>query len=253
MAGETRGRLVLSIDLELVTRAGSLEYQRQLDAVASQLTEALAQHHLPATIAVADPLHSAATEQIAASPLGHEIAILGDASWVGRGAGRERFGRELDRRIHKARKAGLHVTSLALRNVDLTENYDLLTKHALTAIRLGHATAPAQAPLLRFGMWQMPVSLALPHTPRWFQSTVRLAKKTLRNAVQSGGIAHLAIDAGRLAEGEAVRLVEVLRVLALAGEWQQAGRLEVLTLQQLVSNLDRPEAAAPQRSILRAA
>ncbi len=253
MAGETRGRLVLSIDLELVTRAGSLEYQRQLDAVTVQLTEALALHHLPATMAVADPLHSAATEQITASPLGHEIAILGDASWVGRGAGRERFSRELDRRIHKARKAGLHITSLALRNVDLAENFDLLARHAMTAIRLGHVVSPAQPPVLRSGMWQMPVSLALPHTPRWFQSTAGFAKKTLRNAVQNGGIAHLAIDAGRLAEGEAVRLVEVLRVLAIAGELQQAGRLEVLTLQQLASSLDRPEAIAPQRSILRAA
>jgi hypothetical protein len=253
--GESRGRLVTSIDLELLTRAGSLEHQRQLDHVAGRLLDALDRLQLPATIAVADPLHSAATDAILASPVGHELAVLGDATWVGRGAGRERFARELDRRCHGAKAAGLRVSSLVLRQAELGENFDLLARHAITAIRAPSlASAPLRQPhLLRLGTWQMPVTLALPCKPRWYQSVPSIVRKLLKHAAQAGEVVHLAIDAGQLAEHEPHKIVEIERILALAAQLRDSGHLEVRTLQSLAKALDPPHELAPLHSILRAA
>ena len=67
---------------------------------------------LPMTWAVSDPAHSAATSLILQSAIDHELAILGDANWIGPTAGRTRFARELVRRVSQARATGLEVTSL---------------------------------------------------------------------------------------------------------------------------------------------
>jgi hypothetical protein len=249
------GRLVISVDLELAAHAGSLEHQRKLELVTSHLADLLGRQQLPATFAVADPRHSAASEIILASRTRHEVAILGDASWVGRGAGRERFGRELERRIHSARTAGIQISSLALRDVELAENFDLLVKHQITAIRqnAGGGDSDDQPQLLRFGMWQMPVNFRLPRQPGWFRGNVSAGKRALAKAVNSGSAFLLAIDAGNLAEGDPARLAEVERLLHHAAELRQAQQLEVVSLQQLTSGLERPSAGAPLRSILRAA
>jgi hypothetical protein len=247
------GRLVISVDLELAAHAGSLEQQRKLELVTSHLTDLLTRQQMPATFAVADPRHSAASEAILASRVGHEVAILGDASWVGRGAGRERFARELERRIHSARSAGMQISSLLLRQVELAENFDLLVKHQITAIRPGASRDADQPELLRFGMWQMPVHLRLPRKAGWFASNVSVAKRGLASAVKNAGVFHLAIDAGQLAEGDTAKLSEVERILAQAAELRSSEQLEILSLQQLADRLDRPSDSAPLRSILRAA
>jgi hypothetical protein len=247
-------RLVISVDLELAAHAGSLEHQRKLELVASHLTDLLSRQQMPATFAVADPHHSAASEIILASRVGHEVAILGDVSWVGRGAGRERFARELERRIHSARSAGMQISSLVLRDVELAENFDLLVKHQIAAIRPAASRDSADQPqLLRHGMWQVPAHLRLPRKAGWFASNVSLAKRGLAGAAKSAGVFHLAIDAGQLAEGDTAKLSEVERILAHAAELRASQQLEILSLQQLADRLDRPAGAAPLRSILRAA
>lgn len=255
MQGESRGQLVVSIDLELLTRAGSLKHERQLDLVTDRLLALLQQHRLTATIAVADPVHSAATDAILSSDPSHEIAVLGDASWVGRGAGRERFGRELDRRFHSARAAGLTVSSLLLRQVDLSENFDLLTKHTITSIRtIANGSGVLHQPQrLRLGMWQMPVALTLPHKPNWFRSTVAAAWKLLKRTVQAKEVLHLAIDAGQLAESDTPKWCEIERIFALIAQLRDAGRLEVTTLQALALSLTRPGDAPAMHSVQRAA
>jgi hypothetical protein len=174
---------------------------------------------------------------------------------VGRGAGRDRFGRELDRRFNSARSAGLQVTSLVLRQVDLGENFDLLMQHAITAIRTTASVSGLvrQPQLLRFGMWQMPVALTLPHKSSWFQSTVATAWKLLKRAAQHKEVVQLAIDAGQLAESDAPQWGEIERTLALIGPLREAGLLEVSTLQNQARTLARPADALPLHSILRAA
>lgn len=253
MASDAGGQFVLTIDLELLERAGSYEHERQLDLMTRRLLELLHAYQLPATFAVADPLHSAATELVTSSDLGHELAVLGDASWIGRGAGRERFGRELDRRFHSAQAAGLTVTSLVLRNVELAENLDLLQPHPITAVRSAAASAMAQPQLLRSGVWQMPVTYALPAKARWFYRPARVARRWLDRAARSGSIMHLSIDAGRLVETQPCRLRDVESVLSHAARLCESGKLEVQTLAGLSRQLARPADTVALHSILRAA
>src|SRR2546423_13638418 len=127
--GDWVGMLVLSIDLELEPDRHDRQVERQLDLVRSELialTEAAA---IPATWAVADPMLSAATESILAAQCGHEIAVLGDQAWLGPGCGHDRLARELTRRFTIPRKAGIPVSTLALRNVEHVGDLDLLLKH----------------------------------------------------------------------------------------------------------------------------
>jgi hypothetical protein len=133
----------------------------------------------------------------------------------------------------------------------LAENLDLLVKHQITAIRQV-STAIAE-PQLRFGLWHLPVSFSLPRTAGWFTSNVAAAKRALAKTIANAGVFHLAIDAGRLAEGDPAKLGEVERILDHAAELRAAQQLEVLSLHQLAERLDRPSDGAPLRSILRAA
>lgn len=254
MAWESRGQFVLSIDLELLARAGSLEHQRQLDLLTGRLLNLLDRHQVPATFAVADPVHSAATEAILSSSR-HEVAILGDATWVGRGAGRERFGRELERRFQSALASGLDVSSLVLRQVELGENFDLLMKQPISAIRSAGLQRGLlnQPQLLRFGMWQMPVTLSWPQTSRWFHRPLSVARKLLRQATRRGEVMHVAFDAGQFIESDQPKLGDIERLIAAVAALRDAHHIDVATLQTLGRTLDRPHDTTPLRSILRAA
>ena len=257
MTVQSLGQLVVSIDLELNDHASSVAHQRRLDTLAGALRQSLATHQIPATIAVSDPVHSAATELFAQSSLPHEIAILGEPSWVGRGAGRERFGRELQRRFQSARAAGLAATSLVLRQVELAENFDLLVKNGVTAIRSDRPVAPSPLPQpqwLRFGLWQVPTSTTLPaNRSWWFASPARSACRQLRQAAASRTVFHLRVDGGQLAESDSPPLHDLERVLDQAARLRDAGQLVATTMQLLAEGLERPQDTAPLHSILRAA
>ena len=89
-----------------------------LETVTAELAERLARYNLPASWAVADPAVSAATERLLHAGAAHEIAILGDRSWVGREAGRARFARELARRVTR----GVPPASRYRRSCSVTRN-----------------------------------------------------------------------------------------------------------------------------------
>src|SRR5262245_23352777 len=124
--GRDVGKVVVSIDLELDLHHHDGRFDRRLDELRSRLIEITRSAGIPATWAVADPMLSAATEQILAADSRHEIAVLGDQAWLGPGCGRARLARELARRISAPRKNGLPVSTLALRNVAQVIDRDLL-------------------------------------------------------------------------------------------------------------------------------
>lgn len=257
MAGPASGQLVVSIDLELENLSHSLAKQKSLDALTSQLVAELGARQMPATFAVADPVLSAATDTITQSAGGHELAVLADATWAGPGAGRERFARELARRFDSARAAGLNVSTLALRHLEMEEHFDLLPKNAISAVRTDPVSRrglllPPQ--VLRFGVWQLTASLRLPQSARWWLGgSESAARGLLKQAVKQGHIVHLLIDAPQLLENEGASLRSLQRTLNLAAKLRDAGELEIATLQSVTANLSRPRHAAALRSILRAA
>lgn len=255
MAGEHAAKLVISIDLELPAPTGSLAQQRQLDSATRHLLKLLDQAQVAATIAVSDPIHSAATELVLASQMRHEIGVLGDATWVGPSAGRERFARELERRVGAARAAGHDIRSLLLRGVQLGEHFDLLAAQAMAGVRMSASRhGLAQPEPLRLGIWQSPVSIDLPHRGSWWTGGLRgCVQRTLKKAACSQGTVHIAMDAGQFATRETLNLREMEQVVELAAEQRERGKLSILTLGDLVAGFGGRRGQAPMQSILRPA
>lgn len=251
--------LVVTIDLEMDLEQQARTDSRRLDAVAARLADLCDAHQIPATWGVADPALSAATETIIARGVAHEIAVLGDAAWVGIGAGRTRFARELARRVDGARTSGLSVSTLMLRNVELTESFDLLVKHEISAVRgaIGHRgpTRIAQPQMLRFGVWEVSPSIELPGRSRWFPGGGGrfAARRVIQQAIGGVSVAQLIIDGPRLAAVGEAGVAAIQNVLRFAAMKQQQGVLNIETLGSLAKKLSQPREASPVRSILRSA
>jgi hypothetical protein len=257
----TRGTLTLSVDLEHDVAHAGLGPQRALDALTGRLLDLLARYEMPATWAVADPAASAARGRIVAAGRGHEVAILGDSSWVGRAAGRGRFARELERRTARSREAGLPIQTLVLRTVLPIDHCDLAIKEGIIAARhlsaahMASCSRRLQPQTLRFGLWGFPVSVALPGTSRWWPGGggARAARLAIDLAVGEPGLAQLVVDAPQLAARgpSALRVLE--RVLQHAERRRRHGLLDVATLGATASRLVRENHGQPSRSILRPA
>lgn len=249
--------LSISVDLEPDHVGTSVTEQRALDEVSLALVELFARHRLSATWGVADPAVSGIRPQLEAPRVGHELAVLGDARWVGSAAGRSRFGRELVRRVSHARAEGLDVACLSLREPLPLEHADLVIKEGLLAIRQPLESASQRTvQKVRFGLWGFTAHAALPGTSRWFPGGggLRGAKLAIDRAIADQAPAHLAIDASRLAERGPATMRIIERVLAHAARRRDANLIQVLTLGTIVRRLAGDNVAQqPARSILRPA
>ncbi|HTU26132.1 MAG TPA: hypothetical protein VMF30_12075 [Pirellulales bacterium] len=257
------GILAISVDLELdVTRHGG-DQQKSLETVGRQLAELLARHRLPATWAVADPAVSAATDRILAANPAHEIAILGDRTWVGPEADRPRFARELTRRVTRGRTAGLAISTLLLRGTDLDSHLDLAVKQGITAVARVEATPAAgwivrsrpEVSPLRFGLWQLPTQIALPsqRTWRFWRSPARQARAELAHAVREHNVFHLSISGLAAADHSRSVLRTLDRLMVDVARARESGQLVVETLTATARRLAGPRQATPARSILQPA
>jgi hypothetical protein len=252
------GTLVLSVDLEPDLEHQSSDQPARLDHVRRQLLALLADYAVPATWAVADPVHSVATDSIRSAAAGHEIAVLGDRAWLGPGCGRSRLERELTRRFDGARKAGISATTLALRNLDHVRDLDLLVDHGVTALRGSAIDAPKSsskhpAPPIRFGIWQVPAGWKIPARRGWWMPAAWSVRRGIKRAIPRQSVVHLHIDAPNLAassEGE-LRLLE--RVLRYASARRDGDHLAIRTIGEVAAQALAERAAAPSRSILRPA
>ncbi len=255
MAG---GTLLVSIDWELEIDHSDQAREQRLDAAGLRLIELTRRLRIPATWAVADPAISAATEQIQRADGLHELAVLGDRTWIGPGSGRTRTARELDRRIDRARKVGIPVTTLALRNVEPTGVLDLLHDHGVHGVRgpaLDHMSLlrKSAGSGVRLGVWQAPAAWRLPAQQQWFLPGQWSVRREIRRTIRRQGTLHLTIDAPRLVEAGDPGLVAIESALTLAATRRDAGQLAILTLGQAAEIALRERTTVPTRSILRPA
>jgi hypothetical protein len=254
--------LSLVIDAEMDAARRGMDQQVQLETVTGKLLTLLARYQLPATWAVADPAISAATDRILGVSAGHEIAVLGDCSWVGRTAGRTRFGNELQRRVTHGRAAGLDIQSLVLRDTDLEDHSDLVVKLGIQSIAVPHkspnrifrrSAGLAHVQQIRFGLWRIPVIGAWSKARRIFllgrhrglckqiaaaaalQAPVVIGVNALDLAVQRGGFSEL----DTILKGVARR--------------RDQGSFDIVTQAGLIARIAPERQAAPAHSILRPA
>jgi hypothetical protein len=253
------GVLVISVDLELPLGHCGVVEERLLDETTGKLLALCDKYRMSATWGVADPVHSAATDRVRAASVAHEIAVLGDATWVGSQAGRARFAGELSRRVLKARAAGLPISTLIPAEVVLDDHLDLVVKNGITAVRGvvdhgGRSRRTAQPHALHFGLWEFPGSLRLPGDSRWLYGGGRgiWARRGLRRAAKGRRVFHLVVDAPRLGSSGTTAVSTLERVLQYADRLRSAERLLVATLAEVSGRLSQTRHTRPSRSILRA-
>jgi len=244
------GTVVLSIDLP-AEGAGS---GRAQDALARQLFHMVESRQLAASWVPQVPDQFCLRDQLSAPDTRHDLALVGDSSWIGESAGRTRFARELAARVTVARSAHINVAAIALRDVELTDHLDLLVKHRVGMIRdQRRGAAHVQPRSIRFGVWVSPISVVVPQQNdwSWFGANWSL-RQTVRRAIQSAGVAHVAIDGARIA-GSKAALGEMDLVLAHLQRQRDRGVLAVTSLSGLGNMLMRKPNVKKASSILRAA
>lgn len=249
------GILVVSIDLELDIERRVATEQRILGEVTAELIALFDCYQLAATWAVADPVVSAATESILAGNQPHEIAVLGDHTWVGSTAGRERFSKELTRRVNGARAVGLPLSTIVLRDAPLVENHDLLIKQGIRVLR-GPVRGPSrrvfttQPRAVRFGLWEVTASCVVPTVGRWRSGGGFAACRMLGRAAARPSFTHLVVDAQGIVDVGLGGLRVVQRVLRYAAQHRDRGVLAVETLAASATRLAPRRTRSPARSIL---
>jgi hypothetical protein len=249
------GHVNITVQLDSIAGGRNLEQHQNMASVTRQLIAIMETARVPATWAVSDPAHSAATSLILKSALDHELAILGDANWVGPTAGRTRFARELVRRVTQARAAGLNVSTIVPGVATIESHIDLVVKQQITAVAgLNDQVATRQFTkprALHYRVWEVPVTTALPLQGTWFSSGKWSLWRRIRRIAKEAGSFHLLIDAAAIAalgrREESINKWLVRRISTL----RDRGLVRVETLRATAARLSDVPAVSPQRSILR--
>lgn len=230
--------LTLSIDLELEIGRTSPGDLARLDDLTPDLVDLLDAHDIVATWAVADPARSAATETITASRQAHEIAVLGDRSWLGWGAGGSRANRELARRISGAAAREIDIRTLVLHNESSFANGLNLTQLGIETIRqpIGHEVL---RPVSLIGLSKGLVlaervqRLVLPTWWNWWEAETNLTVRCRQHSLVSGRTTcHLGIDAQQLCSAGPRGLQRLATLLSEIADLRNRYGVQLLTLRQ---------------------
>lgn len=250
------GVVSLSIDLELALGRQTSQGQERLERISRSLVELLDQHAISATWGVSNPALSAATEVIRSARCRQELAVLGERFWLCDGTTPSRQAHELGRRFEGARRAGIEVSTLALREGAEHLDLNLLLDHRITAVR-GPAVRATSEELhhrmgaMRYGVWQVPAPITFPLGGAWWQAEPYALRRLLQEATRGGNL-HLVLDAGTMAESADLGLSAVAATLQRLGKMLGRGILRSATLRDLAEQDLLRRASRPSRSVLAA-
>lgn len=255
---------IISVDVGRLLSTQDANAQQNLHRAADELHALSSELGLSVTWGISEPFLSPLVDRICSASgaaSSHEIAFRLDPRLSSSCSRRKLLADGLMRCMRQAESAGQHVTSLFAAPSLLAGNHDLLVRRGITSVRhlpgsqpSGNRT-PGMPRQVRYGLWEYPTTYTLPHerplTPRRTGSLLAPRSRVYGN--WSPGVLHVAIEASRLAGGDrwAWRTVEKsLRMLTRA---QMNGVLRVEPMGAVTARLASVPAAAPQRSILRAA
>ena len=255
------GHFMLSVHLDPVADGHGFEREKELAKLTQRLIELADAQSLPVTWAVSDPAYSAAAPAILRSAVNHELAILGDASWLGPMAGRTRFARELARRVSHARDAGIPVTTLVPRVAPVERHIDLVVKQRIVAVsgfKQAYSAAKGRRSrltprALHYGVWELPVSGGVPTGKHWLFPSGWFTWRQIRRAAIDSATYHLAIDGPSLLDEGEHGVHTVARLVRRVALLRMRGLLCVETLGEAAARLADVPTVSPQQSILRRA
>ena len=258
--------LIISIDVELTRVADadrpariSLVDHRSRIASLQQLLKLFQEAQVPATWGFSDPASSQFVPELIDESGMHEVALLGDASWINLEQGRRGFCQQLVQRLADARQVGCELSTLALYDGQLQDDFDLLAKHQISMVRQpgskrrsGKDTPRHRT--LRYGLWETPrATLVSPSTRAWSRRSKMIVNRAIRRTIRHGGIGHIGLDftAGQYASPRVLDFVA--RVLETVNKHRRDDQLEVCTLRELATRWRPRQQVVSARSLLRVA
>jgi len=260
--------LVVSVDVEL-TRMNAAE-ATQLDSISlvdhrsriaslQQLVQMFQQAEVPATWGFSNPVNSQVVPELVGETGMHEVALLGDASWISLEKGRRGFCQQLVQRLADARQAGCELSTLALYDGAVQEDFDLLAKHQISMVRQvrKRQRTGKDSPrhrTLRYGLWEAPqATMVSPLTKGWIGQSKRIVNKVIRRTIRQGGMGHLALDmtAGQYDSARGRKFVA--QVLETLNQHRRSDQLEVCTLRDVAARWQPAQQHVTARSLLRVA
>lgn len=260
--------LIISIDVEL-TRVTATEAD-QLDRISlvdhrarfaslQQLLQLFQQARIPATWGFSDPANSQFVPELIDESGMQEVALLGDASWISLEKGRRAFCQQLVQRLADARRVGCELSTLALYDGQLQDDFDLLAKHQISMVRQsGKKKRTAKdAPrhrTLRYGLWEAPRATSVsPSSRGWAGRSRMVINRAIRRTIRHGGMGHIALDmtAGQYASARGLNFVA--RLLETLDKHRRDDQLEVCTLRDVATRWQPSQQVVRARSLLRVA
>ncbi len=216
---------------------------------------------LPVTWGVSPQDMETMYDRLGANREHHELALLGDATWLGSNGSRGTMVRVLNAAAEAGETIGQAPTSLLLSGVPLEADFDLLAKHGINIVgRDVPAAVNAKGSrgssrggslrTLRFGVWEFPATIALPRASSRFSLLGGNMHRVIERAGERGELVHIAVDGPALLKN-ATELRALERLMERLATMRQQGRMQVQTLSSIASQLGHSSDRQSATSILR--
>lgn len=256
--------LVISVDVELsrvacvdsdqAQHVSLIDHRSRVESL-QQLLQAFDQAQVPATWGFSDPARSHFIPALVNGTSRHEVALLGDMSWISPEAGRRSLCQQLVQRISKAQEAGVELSTLALYDGQLSADYDLLAKQQISMVRYSRTKSQSRKQAsrrrsLRYGLWEAPAAVSLSPTSLLGG---RLIARLMRRMARQGGVGHLLLDLTGEKDLTTRGLKLVNRTLHAISKYQRSAQLQICTLSDLALQWQPSQQGATARSLLRVA
>ena len=260
--------LVISVDVELsrvacvdsdqAQHVSLVDHRSRVESL-QQLLQAFDQAQVPATWGFSDPARSHFIPALVNGTSRHEVALLGDMSWISPEAGRRSLCQQLVQRISQAQEAGVELSTLALYDGQLSADYDLLAKQQISMVRHPRTKSPSRKQAsrrrsLRYGLWEAPAAVSLSPTSLLVgRRPGHAINRLMRRMDRQGGVGHLLLDLTGEKDVSSRGLKLVNRILHAISKYQRSAQLQICTLRDLALQWQPSQQGVTARSLLRVA
>lgn len=255
-SNQNSARLVFSIDTQQDNSSPmNTNAIRRWQAFLKQSLEIFGRYQVSATWAVEDPANNFATNLVLNDKLAHEIAVLGNPNWIGSEIPRTCFAKELASRFESARCLGIPLSTLALKDVELHQHFDLLSKYRISMIRGGskkHLKTNEMPQLLRFGLWHTQPAFCLDTPTHWPLASggFSTARRTIDRAIRFDETVLLLVDLPALLDAKQNGQRHLNNILQYADRQRKQYSIKILTLAELAKSLAPMRQSTSARSVL---
>lgn len=259
MNSSRAGYFQFCVDLGLPANQTALAQHREMNLLVEQIAGTFARHNVTATWATTQSVNSPAANIIQAADDRHEIALLGDNSWLSSSIRREEIINHFTENMRHAAEVGKPLKTLVLRDPAPESLYVIFKKRGIDNLRTvstqGFSRHSQRDPGLRInGMWVTEATGVFPACGRVlgrFDIGYR-GKQILNRSRSKGATEHLSIVAAEMMANPTASLRALDRILNYAAKFAAQGSVCLETMDQ-TTNRWEPRNAKPQRSVLRPA